>query len=218
MNSVEEYNISSPTYRYPTDLTSSRRIDDYYRKIQYSTLVNYGILNFNFYNVIDSSDVYLNHTNDYIHKNLLRKKDSIYNFQTNRFFSQYNFDIINQKIGSAICNFYGEYGKTLEMIDNYGIIYSGTTNMSTVKHNFDCDIIINLCLRNTLAENQGVVCFYKSLQSSYSREKNNIRVTLGLSNGDIIIHKGSHETQIFSISSVEPEFYRTHLIIKCNFV
>ncbi len=194
-------------------------LEEDYRIIKSPKLANYGVLNLNYINVIEPTVEYLDWANKFVLYNLIRKKDSIYNFQTNRLLSQYNFEIIKNKIGLIICDLFEQSDKTIEMIDNYGIIYSNTTNLSTGKHNFDCDIIINICLENLLPINDGIMCFYSSKPSKFSKDKNNIRITFGgIEQGDIFIHRGSHETQVFPINCTNSDQYRTHLIIKCNFV
>lgn len=143
---------------------------------------------------------------------------------------EYNYDyIVNEVIGlldyekvmnrliKTIQEFYCT-SKNLYMVRNYGIIYSNNKNKSTPMHIHNCDIVINICLHSDLELRDfgGMLCYYTSQPSIISKLKKNIRITLPMETGDMIIHRGTHSNQVFPINPNSSE-YRTHLIIECNF-
>lgn len=186
--------------------------------LKYSCLEKYGVISLSWYQVIEKSNNYLEYMDNLINNYLRRRKVSIYNFQTNNILSQENFDIISKCIGDFVCKFFESPQKKLKMVESYGIIYSGTTNTATTRHNFNCDIVINICVNNLLKNNDGSMCFYSSQPSILSVYKKNIRVTFQMSSGDILVYRGGHDHQVFNVTSTKPDIYRTHIIIKCNFV
>lgn len=214
---VNGYNIISENLNDP-EQSFDTRFNTQIEFLKYPCLHRYGIISLSWYQVIDSSNKYLELTDDLISNYLIRKKFGLYNFKTNHVISQQNFNVITERIGDFICEFFESSGKKLKMIENYGIIYSRTTNLSTIKHNLNCDIVINICVNNLLENHEGILCFYGSEPSILSRHKKNIRVTFQMTSGDILVYRGSHEQQVFDVISTNPKKYRTHIIIKCNFI
>jgi len=146
-----------------------------------------------------------------------KESDSEYKYMINGVIGLKDFNIIANRFISMIQEFY-QINKKINMIRNYGVIYSRDKNISSPIHTKSCDLVFNICLHNSMdIENmRGSLCFYTSQPSILSRYKKNIRLSLHSKTGDIIIHQGSHPFQVFPINQNSLGSC-THLIIECNY-
>ncbi len=190
--------------------------------INTGTLLGYGILKSNILYDFDIGMIqYLNYNIKNTISKVRNTSDSSheyhYDYIVNGVIGMLDFEQIVNRLIKPIQEFYCT-NKNLYMVRNYGVIYSQGKNKSTPIHNHDCDIVINICLHCDLnpKEINGLLCYYTSQPTIISKLKKNIRVTMPMVTGELVIHRGSHPNQVFQINSGTTG-YRTHLIIECNF-